>query len=107
MKLDVQGQGGGRILDVDIHKAIPFERKTNQRGGSILIYEKTDLIYKVRKDLSISDKDKEILTIEIISKESKNILLSCYYRHHNPAGNCMFKVNNKNTRTRLLLNLSW
>ena len=80
LKLDVQGQGGGRILDVDIHKAIPFERKTNQRGGSILIYEKTDLIYKVRKDLSISDKDKEILTIEIISKESKNMLLSCCYR---------------------------
>ena len=37
-------------------------------------------MYKIRKDLSISDKDKEILTIEAISKESKNILLSCCYR---------------------------
>ena len=35
---------------------------------------------KIRKDLSISDKDKEILTIEIISKESKNMLRSCCYR---------------------------
>ena len=37
-------------------------------------------MYKIRKDLSISDKDKEILTIEDISKESKNMLLSCCYR---------------------------
>ena len=37
-------------------------------------------MHKIRKDLSISDKDKEILAIEIISKESKNMLLSCYYR---------------------------
>ena len=37
-------------------------------------------MYKIRKDLSISDKDKEILTIEIISKESKNMLISCCYR---------------------------
>ena len=28
-------------------------------GGSILIYIKTDLMYKIRKHLSISDKDKE------------------------------------------------
>ena len=37
-------------------------------------------MYKIRKDLSISDKDKEILTIEITSKESKNMSISCCYR---------------------------
>ena len=37
-------------------------------------------MYKIRKDLSISDEDKEILTIEIISKQCKNMLLSCCYR---------------------------
>ena len=67
-------------FDINNYKAIPFERKTNKRGGSILIYVKTDLMYKIRKDLSISDKDKEMLTIEIISKESKNMLISCCYR---------------------------
>ena len=36
-------------------------------------------MHKIRKDLSISDKDKEILTIEIVSKGSKNMLLSCCY----------------------------
>ena len=37
-------------------------------------------MYKIRKDVSISDTDKIILTIEIISTESKNMLLSCCYR---------------------------
>ena len=37
-------------------------------------------MYKIMKDLSITDKDKEILAIEIIIKESKNMLLSCCYR---------------------------
>ena len=37
-------------------------------------------MYKNKKYLSISDKDKEILTIEIISKESKNMFISCCYR---------------------------
>ena len=37
-------------------------------------------MYKIRKDVSISDTDKIILTIGIISTESKNMLLSCCYR---------------------------
>ena len=37
-------------------------------------------MYKIRKDLSISVKDEQILTIEIISKENKNMLISCSYR---------------------------
>ena len=56
---------------INKYKAIPFERKTNKSGGSVLIYVKTDLMYKIRKELPISDKDKEIPTIKIISKESK------------------------------------
>ena len=61
-------------FDINNYKAISFERKTNKGGGSILIYVKTDLMYEIRKDLSISVKDVEILTIEIISKESKSLL---------------------------------
>ena len=37
-------------------------------------------MYKIRKDLSLSDKGKEILAIEIISKKSKNMLISCCCR---------------------------
>ena len=61
-------------FDTNIYKAIPFERKTNKEVGSILTYVKTDLMYQIRKDLSISDKDKKKLTIEIISKESKKLV---------------------------------
>ena len=67
-------------FDIKNYKAIPFERKTNKKGGSILTNVKTDLMCKIRKDKRpISDKDKEILTIEIISKENKNMLLPCCY----------------------------
>ena len=48
--------------------------------GSILIYVKTDSMYNIKKALSISDKGKEILAIEIISKKIKNMLISCCYR---------------------------
>ena len=50
-------------FDINSYKAILFERKTNKKRGSILIYVKTDLMYKIRKDLSISDEDKQILKI--------------------------------------------
>ena len=67
-------------FDINNKKAIPFEIKTNKRGGSKLIYVKTDLMYNIIKDISNSDKDKEILTTKIINKESKTMLLSCCYR---------------------------
>ena len=50
---------------------LTFERKTNKRGRSTLIYIKTNLMYRIRKDLSIYDKGKKILTSEIISIESR------------------------------------
>ena len=67
-------------FDISNFKAIPFERKAYKRGGFLLIYIKTDLMHKIRRDLSISDKDKEVLTIETFNKESKNMLLSCCHR---------------------------
>ena len=73
----------GSCLDINIYKTIPLGSKTNKKGRSILIYVRADLIYKIRKDLSIYGKDKEILVIEIISKESKHMLLSCCYRPPN------------------------
>ena len=36
-------------------------------------------MHKITKDFSILDKEKTILAIEIVSKESKNVLLSCCY----------------------------
>ena len=51
------------------YNIVPLERKTKKRGGGILIYIRNDLIYKKRMDLSVSDGDKEALTIELINKE--------------------------------------
>ena len=56
---------------------ISQERKTNKRGGGVLIYIHKRLNCNLRNDLCVSDKDKEILTIEISRENDKNILLSC------------------------------
>ena len=61
-------------------KTIPFERKLNKRGGGVLIYVKENITYNFRNDLSVSNEHIEILTIEIINKESKNIILFCVYK---------------------------
>ena len=45
-----------------------FRNLLNNTGSSF------NIICKIKKDLSIPDKNKEILAIEIISKESKNML---------------------------------
>ncbi|XP_065677479.1 uncharacterized protein MAL8P1.12-like [Hydra vulgaris] len=58
-------------------KLISFKRQVNKRGGGVLIYVNENIVYYVRNDLSASDSDKEILTIEIMNNQSKNILLSC------------------------------
>ena len=58
---------------------ISQERKTNKQGGGVLIYIHKSLTCNLRNDLCVSDKDKEILTIEISRENDKNILLSCCY----------------------------
>ena len=65
---------------------ISQERKTNKRGGGVLIYIHKSLTCNLRNDLCVSDKDKEILIIEISRENEKNIFLSCCYRP--PDGDC-------------------
>ena len=62
---------------------ISQERKTNKRGGGVLIYIHKSLKCNLRNDLCVSDKDNKILTIEISRENDKNILLSCCYRPPN------------------------
>ena len=62
---------------------ISQERKTNKRGAGLLIYIHTSLKCHVRNDLCVSDKDKDILTIEISRENDRNILLSCCNRPPN------------------------
>ena len=61
--------------------SVPYERsKKSRRGDGVLIFTKKNLSYKIRKDLSESDEHKEILSLEILYKNSSNILLSCCYK---------------------------
>ncbi|XP_065667661.1 uncharacterized protein LOC136087957 [Hydra vulgaris] len=58
---------------------ISLGRKNNKQGGGILFYVNEYLRFINRPDLSISDGDKEVLSIEILTKNAKNIILSCCY----------------------------
>ena len=40
--------------------SVPYERSKKIKGGEVLIFIKKNLSYKIRKDLSQSDKHKEI-----------------------------------------------
>ena len=40
--------------------SVPYERSKKNKGGEVLIFIKKNLSYKIRKDLSQSDKHKEI-----------------------------------------------
>ena len=67
------------------YEGIYYERKTNKRGSGVLMYIRNDLSYKIRNDLCTSDGDREILTIELLTKSTKNIIVSCCYKP--PDGN--------------------
>ena len=56
------------------------ERKTDKKGGGILIYLKNGIKFKIIKDLSVSDGDNECATVEIENRNSKNLLIACCYR---------------------------
>ena len=45
-----------------------------------MIFIKKNPSYKIRKDLSVSDEHKEILSVQISNKSSFNIVLSCCYK---------------------------
>ena len=71
-------------ININLHlpnfDIISQERKTNNCGGVVLFCIHKSQAYNLRNDLCVSDKDKEILTIEISKENDENILLSCCYR---------------------------
>ena len=67
------------------YEPIHCQRKTNKRGGGVLIYIRQNLNYKIRNDLTFSNSDNELLTVEIINENTKNLIVTCCYRP--PSGN--------------------
>ena len=53
--------------------SVPYERSNKGRGSEVLIFIKNNLSYKIGKDLSKSDEDKEILFLEILNENSSKI----------------------------------
>ena len=75
---DLQNNSNLSLVGID---SVPYERsKKSRREGGVLIFIEKKLSYKFRKDVSESDEHKEILSLEISSKNSSNILLSCCYK---------------------------
>ena len=60
------------------------QARTDRRGGGVSIYIHNSLKFKERSDLAINNKDKESLTLEILSDKTRNFLVSVLYRP--PAG---------------------
>ena len=55
---------------------------TKPAYGGPLLYITNGINYKLRPDLNINkDKELESIFVEILTKNSKNILVGCIYRH--------------------------
>ena len=64
------------------YNSIHQERK-HKRGGGICVFVNKDLIFKQRNDFSISEEENESLSVEIINKDKKNIIINTFYRPPN------------------------
>ena len=64
------------------YNSLHLERK-NKRGGGVCVFIREDLIFKKRKDFSVSEESNETLSIEIINKNTKNIIVNTCYRPPN------------------------
>ena len=47
---------------------VPYEKSKNSRGGGVLIFIKKNLSYKIPKDFSESDEQREMFSLEISKK---------------------------------------
>ena len=86
---------------------------TKSSNGGALLYINNGINYKLRPDLNINkDKKLESIFIEILTKNSKNILIGCNYKHpciHPMEFNNLFlksltnKLNNESNKEIILL----
>lgn len=76
----------------------PRKKQNRANGGGVCIFVHDSLKFKKHRQLSVNDSDCEILSIEIINKKSRNIIISSIYRQ--PSGNVKkFKQHLKNHLT--------
>ena len=56
-----------------------------KKKGGILIYAKNHKKFKIIKKHSVSDGDRECVTVEVEKKNSKNLIITCCYRQPSSA----------------------
>ena len=66
-------------LHLPQYNSIHLERK-NKRGGGVCVFINKKLLFKHRKEFSVSEEANETLSIEILNKNSNNIIVSTCYR---------------------------
>ena len=75
-----EGDEKNSIFQIPNYSVIHQVRSQNKKGGGVCMYIHNSLTFKVIKELSESNDANEALTIEIINKDSKNIIISLVYR---------------------------
>ena len=68
------------IWQLPNYTAIHQIRNSGQKGGGIALYVHNTLNYKIPKNKNINNNDIECLNTDIVSKASKNVIISCFYR---------------------------
>ena len=61
------------------YNSVHQERK-NKSGGGVCVYINKKHLFKLRKDFSVSEEENETLSIQIINKNTKNIIVNTCYR---------------------------
>ena len=75
-----EGDEKNSILQIPNYSVIHQVRSQNKKGGGVCMYIHNSLPFKVIEELSETNDANETLTIEIINKDSKNIIISLVYR---------------------------
>ena len=73
------------LFKLNNYTSIHQARNSDRNGGGTCIFIHNSMIFKKRSDLCDNNNDIESLTIEIINKNTKNIIVNVTYRQ--PAGN--------------------
>ena len=71
-----------RIIRIFIYQTLILYMK---KKGGILIYAKNHKKFKIIKKHSVSDGDRECVTVEVEKKNSKNLIITCCYRQPSSA----------------------
>ena len=66
-------------LHLPQYNHIHQERK-NKRGGGVCVFVHKKILFKRRKEFSLSEDSSENICIEILNKNSKNIIVNTCYQ---------------------------